>query len=162
MIKSIDGWKFFYDNFKDGQRVVIITDDDEIFAGRAEFTKLGVSITPTRNKKRFFYWNEVEFISHDGFPVKKLLGADGSSSIEKLDTTQLQEELLGSLSEFEDEKYNIVRGDPFLIEQVTAKIITVQYPETGFETSIKLKAKDGAIGLLYNFETIFYFEKITA
>ncbi len=160
-----DGWKFFRAHFKEGERVVVITDDDEVFAGKGTFLELGISLASTHRKPKFFYWEDVAFISHDGFPVKKLLGADGSDSIEGLDTKDLERDIIESLSESDCKKYDIVKGDPFLIENCKASLVRCFYPKfpnLGTEDCIQLISNDGAVGLLYDFPTIFHFEEKTA
>lgn len=86
MKKSV--WDLFHATFKKGDEVVIIDDDDEVIMGKmVEFDEDIASIRTDRNKPaRNVYWIDVRFMSHDGFPVAKLMGADGSKLVEQLPT----------------------------------------------------------------------------
>ncbi len=167
MPKVIKGWEFFKAQFRDGDNIVIINDDDEVYVGNCKIVVAGIHLTRVNKKSLFFYWNEVEFISHDGFPVQKLTGADGSSSIEQLDTSRLEKSILDELSNYdtkrftENKKVTLVRGDPFLIESCRASIVNAFYPESGFESCIRLVSDDGAVGLVYDFKNIYHFEKVS-
>lgn len=77
--------------FKDGDEVVVVDDDDCVFFGRIEMTDQDTLVLKTYSSKGItIEWEDVRFISHDGFPVEKLRGADGSRLIEATNTTNIK------------------------------------------------------------------------
>lgn len=92
----MDVWTLFHKHFKKGHDVCLIDDNDFVTIGKlVAFNDDGCWIQEGRNTAPWFYWWwDIRFMSHDGFPVKKLLGADGSSSIEQsVDTVNILHEL---------------------------------------------------------------------
>jgi hypothetical protein len=144
MKKSV--WDLFHETFKIGDDIIIITDIDEFVVGEmVKFDEDACSIRVARNMPlRDVEWVDVRFMSHEGFPVKKLIGADGSRLIEKLDTKSTQETIRKALTRsvcggcsklglsegmhhyrgeiFHPGCYKVVGGDPFMIEAVEAKL----------------------------------------
>lgn len=193
MIKQ-DIWKLFWNTFKIGDDVILITDEDKFACGELIYADdEGLRIKVRWRTEYYFHWAVVKFMAKDGFPVKKLMGADGSSSIEKFDS----EVTIGSISELtkeiKEKEYQIaswkelskeairnvlikdlaepthvfVSGDPYLIEDVFAKIVNVgnewilnEYwaEDNLYEETICLKHKNGAVGFLWDLSTIYYFE----
>ena len=86
-----DAWRLFYNLFKEGDAVVIVADNDEFLWGKLDRVRPDGCVIKNNSYSREYYemnyfvpWNEIRFMAHDGFPVKKLMGADGSKSIELL------------------------------------------------------------------------------
>ena len=152
-----DAWRLFYSLFKEGDKIIVVLGSDGFLWGtlnrveaegcwiRGETRKRGYAPVPS---SYFIYWDEIRFMAHDGFPVKKLMGADGSKSIEKLTTSNIQESIAEALwvpnRESSEEKaqksttdwyansnaasdtesggisgHDLVFGDPFLIENAS-------------------------------------------
>ena len=94
-------WQLFWSMFKNGEEVIIITEHDEFHWGKLnvlEDEEHFELLNPVTNKTKKFSWMETIFIAHDGFPVAKLRGADGSKLIEALDTTSTKEMIRQSLT----------------------------------------------------------------
>lgn len=82
---SKDAWELYDSCFSDGQNVVIVTDFDTFEWGTLRTLPLGCWLARRERKDLFFWWDDIRFMAHDGFPVERLMGADGSKLIEKLD-----------------------------------------------------------------------------
>ena len=82
---SKNAWELYNSCFSDGQNVVIVTDFDAFEWGTLRTTSTGCWLARRGRKDRFFRWEDIRFMAHDGFPVERLMGADGSKLIEKLD-----------------------------------------------------------------------------
>jgi len=81
-----DAWTLFRSMFKDGDEVVITTDEDEFHWGVLTIGDLGCDVKRPGHKPVYLEWDVIRFMAPDGFPVKKLMGADGHKSIMGLDT----------------------------------------------------------------------------
>lgn len=153
-------WQLFEQHFSVGQEVIAIFEDDTYVWGKL----VGVDIQGcilqkvTTGKSKFFPWCTIRFMCHDGFPVRKMFGADGSESIE-LTTGAAAAIRLTFSKEFKQ----IVFGDPFLVENVRGHLY---YPgnsgpehvgEDG-EECFELVAPDGAAGLLWTLDTCYHAE----
>ncbi len=97
MEKEIDVWSLWDAMFQVGDPVVVITDDDRYLWGQVSWTPMAITVKRSGHKAETVSWDEVRFVAHDGFPVKKLRGADGSSSIEKENTSELVGMIRGTL-----------------------------------------------------------------
>lgn len=158
---SKDAWELYNSCFSDGQNVVIVTDFDTFEWGTLRTTPLGCWLARVSRKDRFFKWDDIRFMAHDGFPVMKLMGADGSRLIEKLDTTYSIGAIRAALIEMPPAAHVRVKfGDPYVIEDVRAELFNAGNTGPDFwdeldEEVVSLRAGDGAVGLLWNLETVF-------
>lgn len=92
-------WELYHAMFKDGEDIVLIDEDDVVWQGRiVRVDDSTITIKTPIGKEKAYKWLSVRFMSHDGFPVKKLFGADGSRLIEKLDTGDVQKLLRDTLT----------------------------------------------------------------
>ncbi len=94
-------WTLFFSNFKINDDVVLIDHYDKIICGKlVNVDTKGYTIKRwgETGSEYYFPFIQVRFMSHDGFPVKKLTGADGSYLIEKLDSVDPEEMLKEALS----------------------------------------------------------------
>jgi len=91
-------WDLYYSMFKDGDEVIIITEDDDYLWGSVTAINAGAILSRPNKEDKLVPWEDIRFMSHDGFPVKKLMGADGSNLIELLDTTDTQEAIRQALA----------------------------------------------------------------
>lgn len=157
-------WKLYWSMFKDGDEVVIITDDDKLYWGELETHNDGIELIIIRGPSRHYSWDQIRFMSHDGFPVKKLMGADGGKSIEKLDTTDTQKVIRAAL--VPGSMISVTFGDPFVIEDCFGKLLhpgncgPAWWNEDGEEV-VTLQSRDGANGLLWGLETLYSFEAVS-
>jgi hypothetical protein len=150
---SANAWELLYSCFKDGEDVVFIDDQDNIFGGKLKYLEgqeehLYFDLAAIDGSSKRYVWSEIRFMSHYGFPVKKLSGADGSRLIEQTDTADIQKalrDLIGSATCFQcskkipttnnffkgrygegylcEDHHHLKRavfGDPFMIEDVKA------------------------------------------
>lgn len=159
---TMDAWELYNEMFKDGNKVVIVTEDDELVWGELQTEKDGCFIHRPNLKGRLcrgkkYYWHQIRFMSNDGFPCSQLLGADGSKSIEYEDPA---DKLIREAFDREYEpRVTTVFGDPFIIEDVSAKLYNpgiLDY-DGDQEEVLVMTAKDGARGCLWDLSTIFYF-----
>lgn len=69
--------KLFKKDFKNGQFVVIISEDDQLDWGTLHFDKVDegmVTLSSGLRPARTYHWNQIIFMSHGGFPVRKIFG----------------------------------------------------------------------------------------
>ncbi len=124
-----DAWTIFDECFKNGDEVVVILDNDTIYWGTLILhqgdakNKIFDLFNRVSGKETNLHWENVLFISHDGFPVKKLTGADGSQLIEQIDTTNTQTLIRKALThnlcdmcgkKVENLKFDAIGGDHYL------------------------------------------------
>jgi len=84
--------------FDRSERVVLITDQDEFSSGRFALSAQGLTIKRDNSKtSRLYDWHETAFVCHEGYPIRELKGADGSSSILSKPSTNILELLLNSI-----------------------------------------------------------------
>ncbi len=78
-------WDLFHSHFKIGEDLIVIDTEDNVFIGRyVAVSEIGITLKGVfAGREKVHEWDDVRFIGHDGFPVRKLMGADGSPSIEK-------------------------------------------------------------------------------
>lgn len=180
------GWELFYSCFKEGDEVVVIDVNDKFWWGR--FHDLPGNEFELRTDGRVWVLdvNEIRFMAHDGFPVRKVLGAEGSSTIEQIDTEDTQAAIRQALRleypEWEQRTVGHVRfADPFDIENVNARLyhpgnsglrywsrfwseavgyFSDSHREAGYEDEecLVLTSRDGAKAELWDLTTVYCFE----
>ncbi|MCK5604805.1 hypothetical protein KAR91_23145 [Candidatus Pacearchaeota archaeon] len=91
-MKEISGRALFEGMFKIGEEVVAIDDEDRFFWGKLQsYDECGFTLSKGKGIASVkLDWEETQFMAHDGFPVQKLLGADGSEKIVLEDTKDIQ------------------------------------------------------------------------
>jgi hypothetical protein len=180
------GWQLFESCFKLGDEVVVVDVFDQFWWGLLDgITDFGCLLLRPGVEPKSLTWDDVRFMAHDGFPVRRLIGADGSATIEKLDTTDTQRAVRKALAlEYPKQKPYVparaVFGDPFDVEAASAKLYhpgnsgpgywsrfwngreyhSEDHREAGYETEevLVLTAKDGAKAELWDLTTIYAFE----
>ena len=191
--KAPTSWDLYRSMFKDGDFVVVIDENDDMHWGKIKSTEEHATLSwPGRPRAKPIPWTEIRFISHDGFPVKKLFGADGSRSIEKLDSkkpmqiirTMLDHTFCDRCSKVKPErlmergsyppsctacyrKIYVRFGDPFDIETVRAELVNSgncgdAWWGEDFEEVLMLYADDGARAQLFDLSTVFQAEVMEA
>jgi hypothetical protein len=207
-MNKVDIYKIFNDQFKIGNAIFIIDEDDHFIFGEIEDIHYDNGI---RLRKHFYppylkwySWNEIRFISHDGFPVRKLFPRSSDKYLVHLNTddivmslrqlavsvvcnscNKLIEQSIDNygghiLGGSEDgryylcevcqdvDRYSMRGGHPFEIENVSMVVVNAgnnsyyhNYADDRFlETGI-LRSREGLMGLLWDFSTIFEFFKET-
>ena len=169
---TIDPWVLFWKCFSIGDYVVCITDEDKSYIGFLNDVDVdGCILKYPRRKDRRLEWDQIRFMSNVGFPVKKLKGEESILKEKSLSEQlgQAKEETKQIKASISSERYaawdrgyeagkptrvsGMKFGDPFLIENVDMIMCNQGGDEE--EEALLLTAKDGAIGLLYDFNTVF-------
>lgn len=156
---SKDSWQLFHEMFKDGEDIVVVDEYDHFYWGKIRLHKtnpdLGFYLKRTNGKEKCFRWLDIRFMAQDGFPIRKLKGADGSESI--LDEKPA---LISTVTESYFTR--TVFSDPFMIDDCYFDHFNpgksgMEHYLQDEEECLALYAKDGACAQLYNFESIYYF-----
>ena len=165
MANKFNAWKIYWDMFRDGDQVIIVDEDDKVHWGKITAHEYTCVLKRLDGSEDEFHWDEIRFICKDGFPVRKLLGADGNKNILKMNTDDTQKIVRTALDQeyHTEKKKKVVFGDPFMIENVQAKIYnagTIWTPGHAnlYEEHVCLKSDDGAEAILWGVPTIFFFE----
>lgn len=173
----IDAWTLYRMMFQEGDEVVVVNTDGNLYWGEAHSSMNHLTLKRSGQKAIKLDWDDVRFMAHDGFPASKLLGADGSDTIEDIDTADLQKSVRSTLQQITKiEQFGKVKptpirhvrfGDPFVIENVSGYIANTG-PENVFEwgknhnwiyeETVLLQAKDGARGMLWHLPSCYFFE----
>lgn len=173
----ISNWIVFLKMFQIGEQVVIIDEDDVLWWGKITDMNYEVGLTLTRpcGIVREIFWEDMKFIAQDGFPIQKLKGADGSSSILKEPSMEefiRHEEKKKKEKDIENSKkhqhsYHVtttyISGDPWVIKADESVLINSGnfgdiYYENDIEECLLLTNKNGAKAQLYNLPMIFNYE----
>ncbi len=178
--------------FEEGDEVVVIDIDDNLWWGRLKnITTRGLEVRKGGwvrsfiGDKKKLEWDDIRFMAHDGFPVRKLMGADGSRTIEKLDTRETRTAVRAALKqEFpsQPERRTVRFGDPFDAECVSTRLYhpgnsgpeywdqfynrtlqqyySPEHRQEAFdkEEVIVMEAVDGAKAELWDLTTLYMFE----
>lgn len=85
-----NAWALYRACFTDGEDVIVITSEEEFKWGKLTTTPDAVILKRSGYKEQVIPLVDIWFMSHDGFPVQELWGADGSEAVAELDTTNPQ------------------------------------------------------------------------
>jgi hypothetical protein len=103
-----NAWELFEEQFKEGDAVIVILDDDRYDWGTLDWDSVKIILRDPMGRRRAhtYRWEHVVIMCHDGFPVRKLLGADGSRSVmlEKTEFPERVREILENENEIKEEK----------------------------------------------------------
>ena len=155
---AISAWELFYRTFDEGDDVIVITEDDEWGWGKLEDITDEGAVLWQGNRHCRIFWSEMRFMCHDGFPITKLKGADGSSSIEKIPS---QRALICTVLK-KHGLTELVFSDPFYIEGIVRAVL---YNEgnndpnhfyTDDEEVLELVASDGATAHLWALNSVWH------
>ena len=161
-MKTIEAsaWELFDRTFSEGDAVIVVTEDDEWGWGTLHDIGESGAQLYRGSKHCHIYWADMRFMCHDGFPIRKLRGADGSASIEKMPS---QRSLIKTV--LESKKYGLtelVFSDPFYIEGIVRSILYnegndgPEYFPTDYEEVLELVAPDGATAHLWSLNTVWH------
>ena len=171
MKKKPDAWDLYRAMFKDGDEVIVIDDFDDITWGRIYAHEDCAELKNPNKKNEKICWDDIRFIAHDGFPAKILSGADGSKTIENIDTKNIQKAIRElyvdaiKIEKIEESRSSFRVGDPFDIENVRATLMNPgnTYNEDlnnwQYEEVLLFSHPNGSSGMLWDLSTIFMFEK---
>ncbi len=65
-------WNTFRYHFKDGERVIVEDSDGVFYYGKLKASNAYCHIIRSEQKNVSLWWEDIEFIAHDGFPVRRL------------------------------------------------------------------------------------------
>ncbi len=83
--KKMNSWTLFNRMFRLGHEVILITDEDKFEWGTIiEITDDGITLKRKWSKVKERKWENVVFLSHDGFPVRKLPPSPSDKHVEKI------------------------------------------------------------------------------
>ncbi len=82
-----EAWELFRSCFNDDDDVVIVTDNDTFDLGTLCIRKDGFWLDRGSQFERFFKWEAVLFMAHDGFPVKRLMGPGEGEVVKRIHPT---------------------------------------------------------------------------
>ncbi len=152
----INIWNLFRDEFKDGDQVMIVHENCNIYGGKLKAFKKECIVGGTR-----YLWSEIVFIAHDGFPCRSLrttLNNEQLAEVENCDSIILMRKLLTrkpteKLITTKKDVWSGSFGCPYQMEDVAMQIIN---PNNGlrwnYEETLLCQSKDGAVGMLWGIE----------
>lgn len=152
-------WELFDRTFKEGDAVIVVTDQDEWAWGTLSDVSEDGALLKQRTKHHHIYWADMRFMCHDGFPVQKLKGADGSASIIALPNQRIQ---IRNLLTRRLGLTELVFSDPFYIEGIAQATLYNEGNEapnffyTDNEEVLELVAPDGATAHLWSLNTVWH------
>jgi hypothetical protein len=104
-------WKLFMKDFKNGQSVVIITEDERFDWGTLQYTEETVTLTSGLRPPKTYHWNQIVFMCHDGFPVRKVFGRYPEKEVDIGDKPGLFRAALAAENlESMEQKANVIHG----------------------------------------------------
>lgn len=165
-----DGWALWRECFKEGEDVIAVTVDDKFFWGTLRTLSEGVELTKPNAKTKCLPFDDIRFMSHDGFPVQQLMGADGSEAIVSLRAERVHEAIREALEMYVpgEPRYrrpsSYVCGHPFIVEASACRLLNPRNAGPDFysepnEEVLQCWSPDGAVGLLWDLDTVFHFER---
>lgn len=167
-----DQWDLYRMCFEEGQEVVLIGEDDQVWAGSLKTTPEAAILRHGRGTKNTVVpWIQCRFMCHDGFPYKKLRGKfTDKFLVEKLEKANAARVVRHVLHEhgISEEVPMVVRhaifGDPFETTQpVVARLhnsgnIGPYWYCQDLEECVILTAPDGAKAQLFDLATVLHWE----
>ena len=157
---AISVWELFDRTYSEGDMVIVITEDDEWGWGTLEDVGDQGARLCRGNRHHDIYWSEIRFMCHDGFPIIKLKGADGSASIEKMPN---QRAIIRKVLQLK--KYGLtemVFSDPFHIQGIFRSVLYNEGNQdpnfwyTDNEEVLELVAPDGATAHLWALNSVWH------
>ena len=90
--------KMFRSMFKNGDQIVVITDQDEFFWGKMKIdldggVNPGLRLTLLSGIEKWLWWQNIRFMAHTGFPVKQLLGPGADALAVVLETANITDRI---------------------------------------------------------------------
>ena len=159
-------WDIWRTQFTDGEELIVLDEDEHVWRGRHEATGDHLVIHPGTVHEVRIKWVNVAFVAHDGFPARKLMGADGSRTAEMIETTDVTAALrqLFHLVNLEAGPVNFAFSDPWWVEGAEGVLYFAgnDGPEHWVqdeEEVLVLRARDGARAMLWSVDSVFHLEE---
>ena len=167
-MSDINIFELLKKEFKIGESVVIIHNDTTSGEGKLKYGKLG------RMERNYcsvggkdYYWEDVIFMSHDGFPCRTLklnMTTEELDNIENEEIILLMRKLLiqpkpkvKTVTKTiykrilpPTRRYSCSGGCPFTFEDVGMKIINPFNKRDDFEETLVMTSRDGARGFMWD------------
>lgn len=154
----VPAWELFDRTFKAGDDVIVVTEDDEYAWGKLQYVTSEGADLWRGSKHTHILWNDLRFMSHDGFPIRKLKGADGRTTI--INGPSQRNRIITHLRN--SGLTELVFADPFHIEGIEKATLYNEgnedpaYFRTGNEEVLEMIAPDGAVAHLWSLGTVWY------
>ncbi len=151
ILKQTNAWSKLFEQFKEGENVIIVTEDDDYYWGKFKPSYQACIVGGKEYK-----WDEVVFIAHEGFPIKFLSTGIEPKFFEQQCTIQVTKVIRKvSRSTPRYESHYFCGGDPWLIEDVAVEGFNIgKGPNDEF---LQLTSRDGLTGILYDLPLVFEF-----
>ncbi len=181
--KSIEAlaWETYRRAFKDGDQVVIETDEGKFVWGVLKTKNDGIMLgRPKGRRASEFLWEEIVFMAHDGFPDRGIIGMTKEEAEDRAfmtDTELIRSFLVGASSPKHkipppststyvpsERKRSFGLGCPFAVEGVYIRSVLnignngPQYWGWDNEETLILESRDGAIMHSFDMSHIFLFD----
>ncbi len=160
-------WDLWRSQFTDGDEIIVLDERERMWRGPHLATEDHLIVNPGEVREVRLCWIDVVFVAHDGFPARKLMGADGSQTAERIDTTDTREALrqffhLANLPP-EPRPVQFAFSDPWWVEGAEGVLHFAgnDGPDHWVEDEeevLVLQASDGARAMLWGAGSIFHFE----
>ena len=163
-------WEIWREQFTDGEEIVVLDEHERLWRGTHEATETHLIVNPGRIREARIRWVDVAFVAHDGFPARKLMGADGSHAAELIDT----ESTTSALRQFfrlandpelkRPRRVRVAFSDPWWIDGAEG---VLHFPGNDGpehwvqdeEEVLVLRACDGARAVLWSMDSVFHLEE---
>lgn len=180
MAEDPNEWELFDECFNIGDDVIVVDVFDQFYWGKLIKTTETECVVQRRARTDYLSWDDIRFMAHDGFPVKKIKGK--WENLELLDNSKTMSIIRRSLDKTPHPSRTRF-GDPFdITEPVTSwlyhpgnsgrkywnrfwnehlqQYLSPAHRTLGYETEevIVMEAKDGACAELWDLTTILEFE----
>ena len=110
-------WEMFRSRFKDGQEVIVENQYGNFYYGKLKCHNDYITITSPGGISKDIHWDNIEFICHEGFPAKRILGMTVEEANKRADETDKEiiraAFIRGELSQSDDGVY-YGGGCPFI------------------------------------------------
>ena len=100
-------WDIWKENFADGDECFVLDEDENPYHGKVMALDEMLLIKPTNKDAIELDWDEIQLVTHAGFPIRKLTGADGSESANLIDTSETTELMRLKLDKEYDRGYRV-------------------------------------------------------
>lgn len=155
-------WAVYRSAFKDGEKVVVEDCHGRFYWGKLSTTNEGVTLASPGGKSKMIFWDELEFICHDGFPVNRIMGMTAKEAAKRAARTPLsiiREALEGPLTKVRRFRF-VGGGCPWiaecrLVETHNRGNIGPKFYYEDDEEVMVFASPDGAIMHSYDTEHLF-------
>lgn len=160
--KQVDAWKVLFDMFPDGEKVIVILDNDDYWWGK--FTH---DMNCCKVGGQEYDWNDVVVIAKEGFPVKFLKTGVAPEFFIDQDNSRTTQKIREAVAlppakhvhHTKTEFVFIRSGDPWLIPDVHLEGFNLGnvLPDTREEEFLIARTAEGQQAIIYDLPLIFEF-----